>query len=817
MLSELGSGGMGVVYRAEDLLLGREVALKFLPSELLADHDALERFRREARLASSLNHPGICTVHDVDEDHGPPFIVMELVEGAALTTFVRQGPLPARRVAEIGVEILDALGAAHQRGIIHRDVKPANIFVTPSGRVKVLDFGLAKTAPLGASADPAVSDTGATVSGFDDALTTPGLQVGTLAYMSPEQARGEPLDVRTDLFSCGAVLYEIATGQRAFKGETVALVCDSVLNRQPGSARGLNPDVPPELEAIILRSLAKRPEDRYQSADEMASDLKWLLAPTDTAPLPMADFLARPRPPRWRMAAIAALVLAVIAGTAAVMRVRAAAPLTDRDSIVVASFTNTTGEPVFDETLGQALNVLLSQSPFLAVVPERQIRDTLRLMDRSESTKLTGAVAREVCIRGNVKAMLQPTIVRIGSLYIVTLEAFECGTGRSIAAADAKAERKEDVLKALGTVTSVVRTKLGETPLQQFDVPIEQATTPSLDALQAYTLGRAERAKGKEIESIPFFRRALELDPDFAAAHMMLSTVYGVLGELGQSEEQAREAYARRDRVSERERFLITYQYHDRVSGDQTESLRTLDLWKSTYPRDFVPANARALIFNHLGLYERAVDEAKEALARQPDHPFPLSNIAYAYRGLNNLAEARRWAQRAIDLKVETSPTRRLLYQIELQEGHRDAAEAHLRWARDRPREFDLVSAQAQWLSWQGRMREARAVYAQVTELAARRNLPETAAGYQAHLALAEALYGNQTAALDVAKASLFGEPARSRPSETVPRYRAVAALALAGDTDRVEAIVKDMARRYPSSTLTNSVMLPVAEAAGAI
>jgi tetratricopeptide (TPR) repeat protein len=819
VLSELGSGGMGVVYRAEDLLLGREVALKFLPPEMLADHDALERFRREARLASSLNHPGICIVHDVDEGHGPPFIVMELVEGASLATQILQEPMPSRRVVEIGVEMLEALGAAHHRGIIHRDVKPANIFVMPSGRVKVLDFGLAKSAPLGPSRQATTpEDSARTVGASEMSLTTPGFQVGTFAYMSPEQARGETVDARTDLFSAGAVLYEIATGQRAFRGENVAIVCDQVLNRQPALPRSLNPEIPAALEAIVMKALAKRPQDRYQSAEEMAAELRSMTAPAEVLPLVMEPIAEAPRGPwRWRAIAVAASVVVAAVAMVAVMRVKAATPLTDRDSIVVAAFTNTTGEQVFDETLSQALNVQLSQSPFLAIVPDRQIRDTLRQMDRPENTPLTGALPLEVCTRGNVKAMLEPTIARIGSLYVVTLEAFECSTGRSIAAADAKAERKEDVLKALGSVTSVVRQKLGETPLQQFDLPIEQATTPSLEALQAYTLGRAERAKGKELESIPFFRRALELDPDFAAAHTMLSTVYGVLGELAQSEEHARDAYARRERVTERERYLITYQYHDRVTGDQLESLRTLDLWKATYPRDFVPANARALIFNHLGLFERAVDEAKEALARQPDHPFPLSNLASAYRGLNNLTEARRWAQRAIDLKIETSPTRRLLYQIELMEGHAAAADAHLRWAHDRPREFDLVSARAQWEAWQGRMHDARDSYRLVTELTLRRNLSETAAGYQAHHALTEALYGYKDEALAVARQSLFGDRDQSSSPDAVPRYRAAAALALAGDPEAADAVLRETLRRYPQSTLTKTVMRPVVGGASAI
>jgi tetratricopeptide (TPR) repeat protein len=820
VLSELGSGGMGVVYRAEDVHLGREVALKFLPPELLVERDALERFRREARLASSLNHPGICIVHDVDEDRGRPFIVMELVDGAALTTYVKQGPTPERRLAEIGIEMLAALGAAHQRGIIHRDVKPANIFITPAGRVKVLDFGLAKTAPSNAAmaAEPLTdSGNGATrapAAAFEPTLTSPGLQVGTLAYMSPEQARGEPVDARTDLFSCGLVLYEMATGQRAFQGANLAIVSDQILNRQPPSPRSLNPEISSSLEAIILHALEKRPEDRYQSAGEMAADLQQLGAIAETSTDVMPVFHAAPPRRAWRVAMAIGVLLAAVAAMPTILRLKASAPLTVRDSIVVADFSNTTGESVFDETLSQALSVQLAQSPFLATVPDRQIRETLRLMDQKEDTRLVGTIASDVCKRAQAKAMLQPTIARVGSLYVVTLEAFECQSGRSIAAADAKAEKKEDVLQALGSVTSVVRQKLGETPLQQFDVPIDEATTPSLEALQAYTLGRAERAKGKEVESIPFFNRALELDPNFAAGHTTLSTVYGSLGEWVRAEEHAREAYARRERVSERERFLITYQYHDRVTGDQLESLRTLDLWKATYPRDFVPANARSLIFNRLGLFGRAIEEAKEALKRQPDHPFPLSNLAYAYRGMGNLAEARRWAQTAVDLKVETSPTRRLLYQIEMMEGHPDAADVHMRWAKDRPREFDLASAHAQWLAWRGRMRDARDEYRRVTDLAERRNLAEVAAGYEAHVALTEALYGNMGPAREIANASLFGDRLRSISPGAVPRFRATAALAMAGNADAAEEIAREMGRRYPQSTLVNSVMRPVVRAA---
>jgi eukaryotic-like serine/threonine-protein kinase len=828
VLGQLGSGGMGVVYHAQDLRLGRRVALKFLPQDLLLDPDARERFRREGRLASALSHPGICTVHDVDEYEGRPFIVMELVEGSSLTSHLQAGPFPVERAVDLAIEILEALRSAHNRGIIHRDVKPANIFVTPNGHAKVLDFGLARMATLEANATVTAAGSGPapstpTASLFDDTLTTPGVQVGTVAYMSPEQARGERLDTRSDLFALAAVLYELVTGQRAFTGSSLAVVCDQILNRQPPSPRLVNPVIPASLERIILRGLEKRREDRYPHADEMIADLRAVAVDyAGASPEPAGEIApSRRSTPRRYAATITTATLIVIGGLAfawpAGRRARSEPPLTDRDSILIANFVNTTGESVFDDTLSQALSVHISQSPFLDVVPERRLRETLRLMARPENTPISGAVARQACLRASAKAVLEPTVARVGRLYVVTLDARECASGRSIAAADASVERKEEVLHALGTVTSVVREKLGETPLAQFDVPIEQATTPSLEALQAYSLGRAQRAKGRELESIPLFKRALEIDPDFAAAHTQLSTVYGSLGESAPSEEHARAAYARKDRVSERERFLITYQFHDRVTGDQLEAARTLSLWKQTYPRDFVPANALSLVFNRLGFFERAVEEGKEALLRQPDHPFPLSNLAYAYRGLGRYDEARKAAQRAVDLKVETAPTRRLLYTLDLYENHPEAAEDHIRWAKDRPREFDLLSARAQWLAWQGRLREARGDYEQVIELAERRDFPEVAAGYRAHLALTEALYGNLGAARAAAEASLSGGRDSSATAAALPRFRAAAALALAGAESRAQEIARELSRRYPHSTLANFVALPVVDAAAAL
>jgi serine/threonine protein kinase/tetratricopeptide (TPR) repeat protein len=850
LLSLLGEGGMGVVYRAEDLRLGREVAVKVLRTDEADQRSWLARFEREARLASSLQHPHICTIHELGEHEGRPFIVMELLEGRTIKQMLESGPLPIDRLLELSVQTATALEAAHGRDIIHRDIKPANLFVTHGDRVKVLDFGLAKVA---GSLKPSVAVTGegmpAGLLGGPD-VTSTGMTVGTAAYMSPEQAAGTGVDARTDLFSFGSVLYEMATGRRAFPGESTPVVLLRLRAGDVVPVRTLNPAIPDRLEKIIHRALEVDVARRYQTAAEIAGDLRALarqltpeasatavVEPVNTATGAPVAPATHPRRIAWirvapashprRSASIRVPGLAV-GGVILLLSLFALsrwgtfgsrpAALSDRDSILIATFANNTDDPVFDETLTTALKVQLGQSPFLDIVSDDRIAETLRLMGRTAEDRLTHLVAREVCQRLGVKAMLEGGVSRLGSNYVVTLSATDCQSGSTVGREQGEATSKEQVLNTLGSISSSIRTTLGESlpSIQRFDVPIEQATTPSLAALKAYALGLAERQRGRELESIAFFNQAIELDPEFAAAYTTLSTVYGSLGEWRRSEEYAQLAYARQARVSERERLFITYQFHDRVTGDQVRAGQALEVWKLSYPRDSRPANALALIHNRFGRYNQAAAEAQEALRRSPGHPFPMSNLAVAHRGLGRYQEARKVAEEAVALGVATTPTRRLLYQLGVLANDGSAAR-QLEWAKDRPREFDLISAQAQVAAFQGRLREAAALYQQAADKALARGLSGTAFGYRAHLAWTESLYGDPARLATRVRQLLERTEEAGEEPGTVPRFRAAAALGLVG----LEANARDMLaraqQRYPNSTFVRTVLVPSTVAAIAI
>ena len=829
LLDPLGEGGMGMVYRAEDLRLGREVAIKLLRTEATLSAEWLARFEREARLASSLQHPHICTIHELGEHAGQPFIAMERLEGRTIRQIIADGPLPIHRVLDFARQAADALDAAHRRGIIHRDIKPANLFVTYGDHLKVLDFGLAKTT----AGDPptstdAIAASAPTMEGAGTAdLTRTGVAIGTAAYMSPEQALGQPLDARSDLFSLGSVLYEMATGRRAFGGDDVALILMKIVNGVLVSPRTSEPAVPEHVEAIILKLMALDPNARYQSAADLLADLHGAMQRLDRetqgnvrpGSAPHATIAPGARRLRFRLAIAAGLATVLLAGVARVAWVwpRGSA-LSDRDSILLGTFENTTGDDVFDDTLGTALQLQLDQSPFLDIVSNQRVRETLRLMGRKDDDRLTHLVAREACQRLGLKAMLEGSIAALGTNYVLRLEATDCQSGEPLAREQAEATTKARVLAELGSMTSRMRTALGESlpSIQRFDTPLEQATTPSLTALKAYALGIEERRRGREIESLAFFNQAIDVDREFASAYAMLSTVYGSLGEWRRSEEHARRAYALQNRVSERERLFITYQYHDRVSGSQEKAAGTLELWKAAYPREARPANALALIHNRVGQYDRAELEAREALRRSPGHPFPLSNLATAYRSMGRYADARKVGEEAVALGVETSPTRRLLYQLGVLAGDGSAA-AHVAWAKDRPREFDLVSAQAQVAAFEGRLRDAGELYRRAIDMARARNLHGTASGYIAHLAFTDALYRNGRQAADSVRRALAAEEPDTDGPATIPRFRAPAALALAGLSADALSPVRRAEQRYPEATFVRTVLGPVTRAAIAL
>jgi tetratricopeptide (TPR) repeat protein len=826
LLDRLGEGGMGVVYRAEDLQLGREVAIKLLKKDVSASDEWLGRFEREARLASSLQHAHICTIHELGEHDGQPFIVMERLEGRTIRQLIEVGPIPIPRLLDFARQIADALDAAHRRGIIHRDIKPANLFVTYGHHLKVLDFGLAKTTaadpPTATGVQPAPSSPTIAAPAKPPDLTATGMAVGTAAYMSPEQAHGHALDARSDLFSLGSVLYEMATGRRAFGGDDLALISMRIANGILLAPRTIDPSTPEKVEAIILKLMATDPKDRYQTAADLLVDIRAALKPyevdPDIATALAAGRTAKGTPKRARLAwSLAATIVVIALGAIAAYTTIASrsAALSDRDSILIGGFENKTGDALFDQTLLTALTTQLGQSPFLDIVADQRVRETLRLMGRDANERLTPSTAREVCQRLGLKAMLDGSIALLGTSYVLRLDATECTTGDALAREQTEADSRERAFSELGSMTSRMRTKLGESlpSIQRFDVPIEQATTPSLSALKAYALGLEERRHGRELESIAFFNQAIELDRDFASAYVTLSTVYGSLGEWQRSEEYARLAYGLQKRVSERERLFIDYQFHDRVTGNQEKAARTLELWKTAYPREFRPVNALALIHNRMGRYQQAEAEAREALRRTPGHPFPLSNLAIAYRAMGKYEDARKTGEEAVKLGVETTPTRRLLYQIGIVTGDGSAAQ-HLVWAKDRAREFDLVSAQAQVAAYDGRRREAGELYRRAAEMALARRLNGTASGYAAQLAWTEAVYRDDPQAVTIALALV--EADADGPG-TVPRFRAAAALALVGSVGEALSIVTRAEQNYPEATFVRTVLGPVARAASAL
>jgi len=829
VLEIVGGGGMGVVYRAEDLKLGRAVALKFLPEELGDDPKALERFEREARAASALDHPNICSIYEFGEHEGQPFIVMQLLEGetlrdrlaSAASGVSAERAFSVDQLVDVAVQIVMGLEAAHERGIIHRDIKPANIFLTNRGLVKILDFGVAKLMEFGEHPQvaPEPQDPAAPLSTFDGALdalnaTRTGVAMGTTGYMSPEQARGDRLDARTDLFSFGLVLYEMATGQRAFGGETAAVVRDAVLNSTPVPLRELNSTLPATLVATIDKALEKDREQRYQSAAQMRTDL------LTTQRRRTAQKSRQPSGSRrWKLTAAAVIFVVMTVGiglwVGRVWKSPNAPKLTDKDTIVLANFDNKTGDAVFDETLKQGLSVLLRQSPFLDIISERKVNQTLKLMGRQAGDSLTPEVAREVCQRAGSKAMLTGSIAGLGSQYVISLKAVSCTTGDPLAEAREQAADKDRVLKALDKAVVSVRSQLGESlgSVEKYATPLDQATTPSLEALKAYSLGlKTLYAKG-DTAALPFFKRAVELDPNFARAYYSMALAYRNLNQGGLATENGRKAYALRDRVSEQERFAIEGYYYDHVTGELEKAAEAVELWQKDYPKDVSPYGELAIIYCELGNHERELEEDRGALRLAPNYGAVYQNLAAGYINLNRLDEAEAVYKQAEERKLVSAEG--LLqdhYLLAFLEGDTTQMAQLAASAMGKPGTEDLLLAtEADTEAWHGKLKKARELTQRAIDSAQHNDAQETAATYLAAAALREVEAGNREQARVEAHTAL-----KLGPSRNVQKFTALA-LARAGDTAEAQKLAAELDKTSPLDTTVQKYWLPTVGAAVAL
>jgi eukaryotic-like serine/threonine-protein kinase len=849
--TQLGVGGMGEVYLAIDSRLDRRVALKILPEKLADNEDRMRRFVQEAKATAALNHPNIAQIYEIGKERGLNYIALEYVDGKTLRHCLADVPPDLRKVLRWFQHVAEGLAKAHAAGIVHRDLKPENIMIARDGAVKILDFGLAKLVESARTALLSSAEREYDTMELSDSHSTVGVVLGTAGYMSPEQAQGRTsaIDQRSDIFAYGCILFEAITGQKAFEGKDRIERLNKIIREPVPPITDFSPGAPIELQKIVRRCLEKDPEDRFQSIKDVALELKELrrelaegatfqttgvastfseigrlhsenpgLSSTGTISGAVAtrgftaSFLAvELRRHRWAALAVAVAVIALAITVGYFAFYKRAAPLTDKDTILIADFVNNTGDPVFDGTLKQALAAQLGQSPFLNIFGDQRVREALRFLDRPPSERITRDVARDICLRQGLKAFLSGSVSSVGSHYLITIEAVNAQTGDAIAREQVEAESKELVIKRLGEVTTRLREKLGESlaSIQKFDAPIEQATTPSLEAFNAYSIGLDNHLKGGYSDAIPFFKRAIGLDQNFAIAYARLATAYANTGQRDLATGAAQKAFELRDRVSEREKFYITaVSYYGLVTRERDKYIETLELWKRTYPNDPIPhIQLSNLYIADAGALDKAMEEAREAIRLNPNTAPPRDNLATALIELNRFDEAKQVYEQALEQKLDSIFFRNNLHAIAFVQNDAAGMKQQLDWWIGKPGEYNSLAWQAEVAAFQGQLKKARDLNDRAVEAAIAHQQNDGAAAVLAAQMQLEALFGN----CDRVKAIATRAFQISRVAGSL--QAASGAFAVCGDAAQTQALMDELGKKFPNDTLLNVVYWPLNQA----